>query len=176
MKLLKKHPEKAPQLIALASTFIAPESKVLDLACGQGHNGLFLEKQGVSLSYLDKNQQALERVRNNCTKAANIICADLETEPVYDLGKEVYEAILVFRYLHRPLFNNIKEALKMNGLIVYETFTHKQAEIGRPKNPDYLLQDNELLAQFSGYKVHHFYQGYDSRQQAYISQIIAEKI
>ncbi len=176
MKKVVKTANKSIDLMVLASTYFCLKSEVLDLACGQGRNGLLLEKQGVSLSYLDKNIQSLKWVKKMSVKGANFICADLESDPPYELGKEVYDGILVFRYLHRPLFANIKKALKVNGIIVYETFTYEQATLGRPKNPDFLLQDGELLALFSNYKVHHFYQGYDNEQQAYISQIIAEKI
>ncbi len=176
MKKIIKTASESIDLIVLASTYFQPGSKVLDLACGQGRNGLLLEKQGVSLSYLDKNRLSLNQVKKMSGKGTGFICADLESEPPYELGKEVYDGILVFRYLHRPLFANIKKALKVNGIIVYETFTYQQATLGRPKNPDFLLQDNELLVLFSDYKVHHFYQGYSKTYQAYISQIIAEKI
>ena len=52
-------------------------------------------------------------------------------------------------YLHRPLFQNLADALEDNGVLIYETFAQGNERFGRPKNPDYLLQDGELLRAFA---------------------------
>ena len=51
---------------------------------------------------------------------------DLEGEAT-DLGEAAYDVIVVFRYLHRPLFPALERALAPGGLLVYETFTRAQA-------------------------------------------------
>jgi len=51
---------------------------------------------------------------------------------------------VVMRYLHRPLFPALLAALKPEGLLLYETFTVRQAAHGHPVNPDFLLQPGEL--------------------------------
>ena len=68
---------------------------------------------------------------------------DLESGDV-NLGSEVYDAIVVVNYLHRPLFPALRAALRPAGVLVYETFTSIQARHGRPQNPDFLLDPGEL--------------------------------
>lgn len=157
--------ELLKQLVPL----LAPNSHILDLACGSGRNGLWLESQGYNVTYLDKNSEALAGIVEK-NHQAKIIEADLESNTPYQLAESAYDAIIVFRYLHRPLMQKLVKALKPGGILVYETFTHQQATIGRPKNPNFLLQDNELPQTFPMLTTHlhqqHFY------QQAYIAQYI----
>ena len=39
------------------------------------------------------------------------------------------------------------------GVVVYQTFTVEQANLGRPKNPDYLLEPAELKERFAEWEV-----------------------
>jgi SAM-dependent methyltransferase len=68
---------------------------------------------------------------------------DLEADGV-DLGDGEYDLVLVFRFLHRPLFPSLARALRPGGVLLYETFTREQARHGRPTNPDFLLDPGEL--------------------------------
>jgi hypothetical protein len=68
---------------------------------------------------------------------------DLEADGV-DLGDEEYELVLVFHFLHRPLFPSLVKALRPGGVLLYETFTKEQARHGRPTNPEFLLDPGEL--------------------------------
>jgi hypothetical protein len=53
--------------------------------------------------------------------------------------------VLVFRYLHRPLFPSLVDAVAPGGFLIYETFTVAQAQRGRPTNPRFLLKPGELV-------------------------------
>ncbi|NRA56339.1 MAG: class I SAM-dependent methyltransferase [Gammaproteobacteria bacterium] len=169
----------AMPLLSTALPLFKPQANILDLACGSGRNGLQLAAHGFATTLLDRDQVALQHIKSNspantltnCT----IVCGDLESANPYQLPVATYDAILVFRYLHRPLMPQIIAALQPGGLIVYETFTHQQAAIGRPRNPNFLLNDQELLQWFEGFTVLHFFEGYCPKQQAYISQLIAQK-
>ncbi len=55
-----------------------------------------------------------------------------------------YDLIVVFHYLHRPLFPALVRALAPGGLLLYETFTIDQAARGHPRNPAFLLDHGEL--------------------------------
>ncbi|WP_434656837.1 hypothetical protein [Sulfurimonas sp. NW9] len=44
----------------------------------------------------------------------------------------------------------IKEALKPNGLLIFETFIVAHGDFNQPANPEYLLRTNELLHAFMG--------------------------
>ncbi len=74
--------------------------------------------------------------------AAEVV--DLETDPPPDLGSSTCDAVLVFNYLHRPLFPALRAVVKTGGRMFYETFTTRQAERGHPRNPAFLLKDGEL--------------------------------
>lgn len=170
-----QHNSSTPsELLKQLPSLLKSGSKILDLACGSGRNGLWLDSLGFNLTYIDKSNAALAAVIEQNT-AASVREVDLETTPPYQLGESCYDAIIVFRYLHRPLFDNLIKALKPGGVIVYETFTHQQATIGRPTNPNFLLQDNELLQTFTGFTTNFYQQGYDAKQQAYIAQYIGTK-
>ena len=115
---------------------------VLDLACGAGRNGLLLCREGVQVVFADQSAAALEIVERQLAGLplpGSVWQVDLEgpvDDPFTDMS---FAAMLVFNYLHRPLFPAIKNAIMPGGLVVYETFTVDQRRFGRPKNPDYLL-------------------------------------
>jgi hypothetical protein len=59
-------------------------------------------------------------------------------------------AILVFRFLFRPLAAAICEALAPGGLLLYETFTVAQRALGSgPRRAEFLLEPGELGALFA---------------------------
>ena len=59
-------------------------------------------------------------------------------------------AILVFRFLFRPLAPAISAALAPGGLLLYETFTVAQRALGSgPRRAEFLLEPGELRALFS---------------------------
>lgn len=78
-------------------------------------------------------------------------CLDLEASSA-DLGDSVFDVVVVFNYLHRPLIPILKECVRSGGIIVYKTFTVDQLRFGSgPKNPDYLLRSRELSNLFSDF-------------------------
>ena len=79
---------------------------------------------------------------------------DLESEPPPDLGEEEYDFVAVFNFLHRPLFESIRRAVKPGGLLIYKTYlvTDEPDSTG-PRNPRFRLQPNELREQFEGWRV-----------------------
>jgi len=141
-------------------------SSVLDLACGSGRNGLYLIENIIPVTFADVSVEALEQVKQslNCLSAEKNPLAqywqkDFEQAGTKPLQDKCFAAVMVFRYLHRPLFEQIKTAIKPGGMIIYETFTEQQAQFGRPKNPDFLLKADELLEQFSDWKILHSFEG-----------------
>ncbi len=69
-------------------------------------------------------------------------------------------AILVFRFLFRPLAPEIETLLRPGGLLLYETFTVHQRELpGGPRNAAFLLADDELPALFPGLEILDYWQG-----------------
>ena len=57
---------------------------------------------------------------------------------------------MVTRFLYRPLAPALIEGLRPGGVLLYETFTRRQTELGTgPRNPDYLLNEGELRHLFA---------------------------
>lgn len=154
---------------------------VLDLACGSGRNGIYLIKQGQPVVFADRQQAALDDIAQALegNELATFWAVDLEHPGCNPLAGRSFAAILVFRYLHRPLFAPLKASVKPGGLVVYETFTIDQPRFGRPSNPKFLLRPGELEDTFSNWNILHSFEGITrsetgGRNQA-IAQIVARK-
>ena len=168
------------------------QAPVLDLACGHGRNGLYLLDKEIPVTFADINNEALKHIQDsvnsddeNQSRLAQYWQVDFEQatsflqESSHPLYKKKFAAVLVFRYLHRPLFDLIKESIKPGGIIIYETFTEQQAQFGRPKNPDFLLKSGELCEVFSGWQILHSFEGVittaNNEGKQAIAQIVAIK-
>lgn len=126
---------------------LRPGGLVLDVACGRGRHALFLARQGFRVHAIDRNAEAIRALTETARAEGLDITTevvDLETSPSPDLGDARYDAVVVFNYLHRPLFTTLRAAVAPAGLLIYETFTLAQRERGRPTNPAFLLQPGEL--------------------------------
>jgi hypothetical protein len=88
---------------------------------------------------------------------------------------DYYRAILVFRYLHRPLLPCLKKGIRKGGILIYETFTIDQPRYGRPYNPDYLLKHGELAGEFKDWHILHYYEGIIESPQRAMAQIVCRK-
>ncbi len=151
---------------------------ILDLACGSGKNGLFLAGQGLEVYFWDRDPSRLQKIKD-IARAKNLMVltreVDLESKPENTLPRNHFGAVLVLRYLHRPLLPNIKNALRPGGIVVYETFTSNQAMLGRPKNPDFLLRDRELYTWLQDWEILYYFEGKTENPQEYLARIIARK-
>jgi SAM-dependent methyltransferase len=140
-------PIAGPSPWLLSNVTLAPRgARTLDVACGRGRHALFLAGAGFPVRAVDRDAGhvawlgALGR-RLKLPLDAEVV--DLEDGGA-DLGAEAWELVLVFNFLHRPLFPALVRALKPGGVLLYETYTRAQAERGRPTNPDHLLEPGEL--------------------------------
>lgn len=151
---------------------------VLDLAYGNGRNGIFLAQKNLSVICCDSSQEALDNAGklaagNNVT--VKLWHVDLERKGINPLPEDCYSGILVFRYLHRPLIPCIKKALKRGGILIYETFTNEQPKFGKPHNPDFLLKPRELFAGFRDWEVIYYFEGVKEKPKRALAQIVCRK-
>ena len=150
---------------------------VLDLACGDGHNGIVLAKKGFPVVFADRSEEALAQVKRRLEAGgitAELWHTDLERDDD-PLSGRTFASVLVFRYLHRPLIPAIRKALMPRGLLIYETFTSAQAEFGKPKNPDHLLNPGELLSWFRDWEVIHAFEGVVGEPPKAIAQLVCRR-
>jgi len=151
---------------------------VLDLACGTGRNGLMLAEHGIPVVFADRSGNALQTIERQLIEnglPGRTWEVDLERPGADPFSKDGYNAIMVFRYLHRPLFPALLDALKPGGLMIYETFTIGNRQFGRPNNPDFLLQPGELASVFQDWEIIHNFEGVLENPDRAIARIIARK-
>jgi SAM-dependent methyltransferase len=118
---------------------------VLDLACGYGRHSLAAAKLGLPVLAMDRNQEALRALQRIAPPLVQCVRTDLEREAIIPVAPASCGAILVFRFLFRPLAPAIVRALRPGGLLLYETFTTHQRNLGQgPRNKAFLLEPNEL--------------------------------
>lgn len=128
---------------------IAEGSKALDLACGKGRHTHLLASKNIYVDAVDYSDVALDAL----TKSEYIQCIDEDLDD-YCIKINSYDLVVCVNYLSRRLFPFIKEGLKKEGLLVFETFMvcdHKDAH--QPTNIEYLLRENELLHAFLGLNI-----------------------
>jgi len=124
---------------------IPPAGEVLDLACGGGRHARFLAQQGHVVDAVDRDAQALALLAG--VAGVRPLRADLEGGP-WPYPDRAWDGIVVANYLHRPLFPSLLASLRPGGVLIYETFMAGNERWGRPSNPAFLLQANELLTAF----------------------------
>ncbi len=126
----------------------AKVGRALDIASGPGRNAMFLAEQGFSVDAVDISDTALSYLED--VKNVRTICADLDS---YTLQKG-YDLIINCNFLDRELIPQIKEALNVGGIILFETFVETEGEgYHMPSNPDYHLHVNELLDLFGEFEI-----------------------
>lgn len=157
-------PEPAELLRRFLAEVVAAgrKGKVLDLACGSGQNGELLLQQGVQVVFADRSAAALDRCRARVARLpkefqanASYWQVDFEQPDYQPLAGQQYAAMMVFRYLYRPLIPAIRDALVPGGLLIYETFTLDNRQFGRPSNPEFLLKRGELESWFADWQLLH---------------------
>ena len=149
------------------------KGKVLDIAMGEGRNGVYLATQGFEVLGLDISEKGLAKAhnlakKNNVTIETKVV--DLES---FTLEPNSYDVILCTYYMQKNLFKQFQSALKPGGMIVVETYNVdylKYAQFSRK----WALETNEMLDIFKGLRIIR-YQDYDDGKEAY-SSIIAQKI
>lgn len=138
------HASLAPSpWIARFAALVPTGARVLDLACGEGRHARLFAVRGCRVVAVDRDPAALARLADVATIDARTL--DLETG-AWPLAGERFDAIVVANYLHRPLFPHLAAALVPDGVLLYETFARGNEAYGRPSNPAFLLERDELLA------------------------------
>ena len=151
---------------------------VLDLACGEGQNGLVLAERGTPVVFADRSATALEEIKQRLQDEqlpGRTWQIDLEQPGINPLSGQSFSAIICFRYLHRPLFPAILHAVMPGGLVVYETFTIGNRRFGRPRSGEFLLQPKELENTFQGWEILHSFEGTLAEPDRCISQVVVRK-
>ena len=176
------YPEMSAPGVAPPSDFLRAveqrlsHGRVLDVACGSGRNALFFLARGDGVVGVDRSLDSLHQARGAAGDAARLrlIQADLEQ---WSLPASAFDLVLNVRYLQRSLAPALSRALRPGGMLVFETFLVDQLQRGHPRNPDFVLQHNELLRLFPELRVLHYEEGLcrDGQGDAHLARLLAQR-
>jgi SAM-dependent methyltransferase len=128
----------------------APAGRALDLAAGRGRHARYLAGLGFRVVAVDISEVALADLTREPGVFA--VCADLERHFAIPPGR--FALIVVVRYLERRLLPRLAAGLAPGGMLIYESFLEEpDGRVDSRFNPDYLLQENELLRAFPGLRI-----------------------
>lgn len=121
--------------------------RALEVACGLGHNAVWLAMQGWQVDAVDVSPVGLSLAAELAARhgqSIHWIAADFDE---FTAENGAYDLVVVFRFLdRRRLPGMIQAALRPGGLLIYETF--HIAHLARPdshiKNRAFALQPGEL--------------------------------
>lgn len=133
-----------PALVLREHAHLLPtRGDALDLACGLGGNALFLAQQGLRVQAWDVSAVAIDRLRQCATEAE--LSAEVRDVLVVLPAADSFDVIVVSYFLDRALFPHLIAALRLGGLLFYQTFIRDKVADKGPSNPEFLLAENELL-------------------------------
>ena len=150
---------------------ILPRGKALDLAMGEGRNGVYLATQGFEVTGIDISEVGLKKAEALALERGveiRTVIADLED---YQMTPNTYDVVVCTYFLQRKLFPQIISALKPGGVAVVETYSKDHLKYQPGFIKEYLLETNELLTLFGDLKVLR-YQAVDTGHSAYASIIV----
>jgi 2-polyprenyl-3-methyl-5-hydroxy-6-metoxy-1,4-benzoquinol methylase len=170
--------EPDPFLISAYDEFLAgrPPGIALDVAGGIGRHAIWLAQRGWRVKLLDISEVGIQQAQENATRtgtSASISTEICDLNTMQDLGREQYDLIVVFFFLHRKLFPALAAAVKPSGLLIYKTYTIDQKLFeGGPSHPMFLLEPNELLRAFPSLRVLHYR---ETIQEKGVAELVVRK-
>lgn len=127
---------------------VRPGGTVLDVAAGGGRHSRLALARGHRVTAVDRDLAPLDALAVEPHLEA--IAADLEGGAPFPLAGRTFDGVIVTNYLWRPILADIIGAVARGGILIYETFAIGQEKLGRPSNPNFLLQPGELVTVVAG--------------------------
>ena len=128
---------------------LIPGNEVLDLGIGQGRNSIPLVELGYNVTGVDYSTKCLEICKNNCPKL-NLVQTDIRTFPIEKNKYDLISSRFVLHFFHKDdsykIIKNIKENLKLNGLVYIYVFSLEDPHLIRHTNSqDFEVLENNIL-------------------------------
>jgi cyclopropane fatty-acyl-phospholipid synthase-like methyltransferase len=149
-------------LVSQAALF-RPGQRVLDIACGEGRNSVWLAQRGCRVLGIDVSPLALKKARRLADDngvEAEFRQADVRQWPWH--ADELDAVVSIFIQFAAPgeragLFEAIQRALKPGGVLVLQGYTPKQLEYktGGPPQAAHMYTEGMLREAFAGMELLH---------------------
>ncbi len=118
---------------------ISPGSAI-DVAAGSGRHAFLLADLGFQVTAVDINP-ALSAIYSESSVAFKNL--DLEGSH-WPLSGQQFDLVVVSNYLYRPNLQALIRLVSPEGYLLYETFGLGNEQYGKPGNPNFLFEENEL--------------------------------
>lgn len=134
---------------------------VLDVACGEGRNSVWLARQGCDVTGIDVSPLALQKARRLAEEQAVSVTFEQADIRTFDWGGERFDAIVcIFIQFAAPadrerLFTGFLDTLKPGGIVVLQGYTPRQLEYrtGGPGDLSHLYTRDLLEAAFGAFEI-----------------------
>jgi SAM-dependent methyltransferase len=142
-------PLQPHQLVSRFWSMAPAGSPVIDIAMGTGRDLFLFAEKGWFCCGLDRSREGIKTALQGASERG------LQLFPVFGdayhlpFKKGSAGAVLVFYFLVREIMGDLVSLLRPGGILMYETFLQTQNSFDRPRNPDYLLHDGELIGYFT---------------------------
>ncbi len=159
------------------SHLVPEHGTVLDLACGRGRHVRWFAGRGHPVVGVDNAPDALQSL-DDLTHGGQVrtLLADVENGPwplTAQSAPRQFAGVIVTNYLWRALLPTIVASLAPGGVLLYETFAHGNASVGKPARPDFLLRPGELLQVCQGLRIVAFEDGFCDQPDRFVQRIAA---
>lgn len=169
---LTKKTEAEPNTRLMMQSGYLTGGGALDIACGLGGNSYYLAEIGYEVTAIDISDVAVDYVQEQATcNKLNITVktADLTKQSSVFTGRK-YDLAVVTYYLDRSLFPLMKEWIKADGYLFIETFFQNGSSGNQSVSNQYKLESNELLKEFSDWRVLYFEENEQEGRQTIFCQ------
>lgn len=141
------------------------KGSVLDIACGDGRNTLFLLKKGFTVTGVDFSNKALERLKMFAERNSylvNTVQLDLSMpDSLNNIG--IFDNILINHYrLNREQLKNIKDHLTDEGILFVCGFVHKHKVDSKIRKDD-LIQPTDFEDILKSFELIKYVENQDDR-------------
>jgi tellurite methyltransferase len=167
-------PAVNPRLMNL-STYLNGDT-ALDIACGLGGNSLFLAHMNYQVEAIDISDVAINFVQklaiNNGLNIRPRVCDLTELDRI-EWQKHSFNLVVMTYYLDRSLFPIVKSLIQQDGYFFMETFYQTPHNQNTGVSNQYKLQSNELLDEFSEWKILFFEENeHEGRQTIFCQKTV----
>jgi tellurite methyltransferase len=144
-----------PYLVQNAG-YLPEQGVALDVAMGRGNNTGFLLERGLRVIGVDISQVAVSSAKTRFPSLMALV-ADLTC---FHIPQRYFDLIINFYFLQRDLWPVYKRALRLGGILVFESLTLNMLERHPDIDPDYLLAPGELRCAFQDMQILDYREGW----------------